>query len=128
MSEIEITLPTVAYGNVKVRATPEELGLSSLADAHALGVASAVYLATFTLGFKEGARIDVTAPQEPSRGEVDQSPQEAENVHERAVQALREGLGATEVGAEEGKPPWNKKTEAKKRPWEAGAASGGDGW
>src|SRR5438093_8673117 len=59
MAEIEFLLPTVQYGNVKVRATPEELGIDSVQDAGALGVAAAVYLNLFTQGFKVGTQIDV---------------------------------------------------------------------
>lgn len=59
MAEIEFLLPTVQYGNVKVRATPEELGIDGVQDAGALGVAAAVYLNLFSQGFKLGAGMDV---------------------------------------------------------------------
>jgi len=93
MSEIEITLPTVQYGNVKVRATPEELGLHGIDDAYELGAATAVYLNLFTQGYKVGSAMDVTAPLSASQSEPEQSSQDEEIAHEKAVQALSEGLG-----------------------------------
>lgn len=126
MAEIEILLPTVQYGNVKVRATPEELGLESLTDAYDVGVASAVYLNVFTQGFKKGATLDVAAPQSPGV--------------EEATKLLDEGLGGvTEVPADDsvsleegmrlaseaGKrdadaAPWDStaKVDKPKKPWE----------
>lgn len=83
MAEIEITLPTVQYGNVKVRATPEEFGMRSLADAYELGVALAVYQTSFTLGWREGAQMDVSAPEKPSQMASE----------EQARRLLGEGLG-----------------------------------
>lgn len=125
MSEIEITLPTVTYGNVKVRATPEELGVNDISDAYELGVASAVYLNLFQQGFKHGATLDVSAPQGAS-----QEVSEAE-----AQELLDKGLGGvTEVPDEstyksldeqadtmtksEGEAPWNQKVDTPKKPWE----------
>lgn len=127
MAEIEITLPTVQYGNVKVRATPEELGLSSVADAYDVGVASAVYLNVFTQGFKKGASLDVSPPQEApvsaSEGEVGTQAQEW----------LDEGLGgvtevhedSTEEVSDDGQndAPWNSTVDAKAKPWETGATA-----
>jgi hypothetical protein len=147
LAEIEITLPTVQYGNVKIRATPEEFGLDSVGDAAALGVAAAVYLTTFTLGFKRGASIEVdiddsmahpgsgpykavTAPQGAEQSEVEQFLAEAE----KAAQILADGLGGVTVMDEEnvhpeesdpeetGKAPWDAKVEAKPKPWQT------DGW
>jgi len=129
MAEIEITLPTVAFGNVKVRATPEELGLESVADSHALGVAAAVYLNLFSQGFKVGAAVDVSAPVSDPEGEVE----------DQAKELLDEGLGGvTEVPEHEvgdtvtvggteftkhGDAPWNKgaTVDAKPKPWETGS-------
>lgn len=124
MSEIEITLPTVAYGNVKVRATPEELGVD-IASPAAVGTATAIYLNLFTQGFKVGASMDVTAspteglsaPLAASQGEAGQSAQEL----------LDEGLGGvTEVHDEaedyknnSNKAPWDKPAvDASAKPWE----------
>lgn len=129
MSEIEITLPTVQYGNVKVRATPEELGVD-IASPAAVGTATAIYLNLFTQGFKVGASMDVTAspteglkaPQGASQGEAGPSAQEM----------LDEGLGGvTEVDGldpqgpgEEPLAPWEKEllADAKPKPWET------EGW
>ncbi len=116
MAEIEITLPTVQYGNVKVRATPEELGLKSLAEAYDVGVASAVYLNVFTQGFKKGATLDVAPPQGASQG-VSEA---------QAQRYLDEGLGGvTEVDGqdpegpgEEPTAPWNSTVDTPKKPWE----------
>lgn len=119
MAEIEITLPTVQYGNVKVRATPEELGLKSLAEAYDVGVASAVYLNVFTQGFKKGATLDVAPPQGASQG-VSEA---------QAQRYLDEGLGGvTEVENEESPTdqagaPWDRpQVDAKPKPWENGEA------
>ena len=144
MAEIEITLPTVQYGNVKVRATPEELGLDSVGDAAALGVAAAVYLTTFTLGFKRGAQIDVDI--DDSMAHVGSGPYKTVSAPQGASQEvseaqaqryLDEGLGGvTEVSeddeydsATEAKEaaqartsdaPWDNKVDAKPKPWETG--------
>lgn len=144
MSEIEITLPTVQYGNVKIRATPEELGLNDISDSYELGVAAAVYLNLFSQGFKYGAALDVDAPQKPSaapqgaaQSEETRTPDEVE----KAAQILADGLGGvTEVTSEKaeqdaadiraqhqaeaaGKAPWDAKVEAPKpKPWQS------DGW
>lgn len=135
MSEIEITLPTVQYGNVKVRATPEELGLDSVSDAAALGVATAVYLTTFTLGYKRGSAIDV---------DIDDSMAHAGSgpyggiTEEQAQRYLDEGLGGvTEISDEEfeqkaaaaeaemgGKAPWDRpQVDSKPKPWETGSTT-----
>ena len=126
MSEVEFTLPTVQYGNVKVRATPEELGLEGVGDAAALGVATATYLNLFQQGFKHGAAMDVDAHLG--------TPQGAPEV--QAQELLDEGLGGvTEVpeykvgdtvtvgGIEftkHGEAPWEAKVDAKPKPWETG--------
>ena len=141
MAEIEITLPTVQYGNVKVRATPEELGLDSVGDAAALGVAAAVYLATFTLGFKRGSQIDIDI--DDSMAHAGSGPYRAVSAHlgasqeyseEGARRLLEEGLGgvtelpeedeydsATEAKeAVQASAPWNQQVDAKPKPWETG--------
>jgi hypothetical protein len=113
MAEIEITLPTVQYGNVKVRATPEEFGFK-LDEPGAFGYALAIYQTSFTLGFKDGSQVDVVAPSGPSKSdEVTQ-----------AQALLNEGLGGvTEVPAAEAETvtesaPWTEKVDAKPKPWE----------
>lgn len=125
MAEIEITLPTVQYGNVKVRATPEELGVDVSSPA-AVGTATAIYLNLFTQGFKVGASMDVeaspaeglSAPVSAPQGAPGPSPQEL----------LDEGLGGvtelsdeelTDLGATVGEyKPWNQKVDATPKPWE----------
>ena len=122
MAEIEITLPTVQYGNVKVRATPEELGLANVSEAYEVGVAAAVYLNVFTQGFKKGATLDVAAPEQS----------DGTDVHAEAQRLLEEGLGASEEeydSAAEAREatqertagaPYDKKVDAKPKPWETG--------
>lgn len=122
MAEIEITLPTVTYGNVKVKGTPEEFGISSLADAAELGVATAVYLNAFSQGWKIGAGIDVQVSAE----QVGVTPDAA---HEAAVEAIKT-LSATEVDEQDpegpGQAPWDSSAPAVdtvKKPWENGSAA-----
>lgn len=150
MAEIEITLPTVQYGNVKVKATPEELGLDSVADAAALGVASAVYLSAFTQGFQRGAKIDVDiddsmahAGSGPYKGVTEAQAQRylneglggvteiEENQYDRKHEVLSAGLndynddgpGDVQAAANEARDaaPWdNPQVDAKPKPWEGG--------
>lgn len=115
VAEIEIALPTVQYGNVKVRATPEELGVD-IASPAAVGTATAIYLNLFLQGWATGSSMDVTAspteglsaPLATSQGEAGPSAQEL----------LNEGLGGvTEVP--EDAPPWDKPAvDVPKKPWE----------
>lgn len=137
MAEIEITLPTVQFGNVKVRATPEELGVE-LSSPASVGTAMAIYLNLFTQGFKLGASMDVTAsPTEGLNAPVGASQEAPE---EKAQRLLNEGLGGvTEVSevdsvieetiaqaAEiEAKAPWTQKVDAPKKPWESMDAAPG---
>lgn len=139
MAEIEITLPTVQYGNVKVRATPEELGLEGVQDAGALGVATAVYLNLFTQGFKLGTQIDVdydgrgAKPPQPAPIErVDESTirqvmsDEDVDTEAEAVALIKSGLTATEIGedAPEGAAPWDSPSvDVKPKPWETGTTA-----
>lgn len=130
MAEIEITLPTVQYGNVKVRATPEELGVD-IASPAAVGTATAIYLNLFTQGFKVGASMDVTA--NPTEGLSAPVAASEETPGQAAIRLLDEGLGGvTEVSeidsvieetiakaAEiEAKAPWEQKVDAPRKPWE----------
>ena len=150
MAEIEFLLPTVQYGNLKVRATPEELGLD-LTDAAGLGATYAVYLNAFTQGFKQGSQIDVTvdikavqqgaqAPAEPPPGDPqaaadrvanDQPPRTVDEANAMALAVIKQELGATVVEDDtsevsddgENDAPWNKKTstvDTKPKPWETG--------
>lgn len=141
MAEIEITLPTVQYGNVRVRATPEELGLASLADAYDVGIASAVYLNVFTQGFKKGATLDVADRGEPDPRDAVGDPVAAAQRH------IESELGATKVDeydsateareaaqARTADAPWDKPAPEVKKPWEQGESKPsavdalGDGW
>lgn len=134
MAEIEITLPTVQYGNVKMRATPEELGVE-LSSPASVGTATAIYLNLFTQGFKLGASMDVTAsPTEGLSAPVGASREAPE---EKAQRLLDEGLGGvTEISDEEfeqkaaaaeaemgGKAPWDQKVDAPRKPWETEAGA-----
>lgn len=127
LSEIEIILPTIQYGNVKITATPEEWGLETIADAPDVGVWAATYLNLFQQGFKHGATLDVDAhlgaPEPPT---TEQLYEDAED----AIKALDEGLGGvTEVdeydSATEAKDgpepaPWEKPAvDSKPKPWES---------
>lgn len=128
MAEIEITLPTVAYANVKVTFSPEELGVD-ISDAAAIGVATAVYLNLFTQGFKEGAKMDVSAPVSASEEGYEELAQA------NAQELLDEGLGGvTEISEDgddiiadnleaEARAPWNSKVDAKPKPWETEATA-----
>lgn len=100
MAEIEITLPTVQYGNVKLRATPEELGLEGPADAYALGVQSAVLLNLFTQGFKVGSQLNVSPPVEASQEAADRladgrPPRTVDEASEMARALIERELGTT---------------------------------
>lgn len=136
MAEIEITLPTVQFGNVKVRATPEELGVD-ISSPSSVGTATAIYLNLFTQGFKLGASLDVTAsPTEglsaPSGRSVDQvmSDEDVDTVAEAQAILDKELGGVTEVVVvdEPGDPlgrhleeaPWNSMVAPQAKPWENG--------
>ncbi len=121
MAEVEILFPTVQYGNVKLRATPEELGLDGPADAYALGVQSAVLLNLFTQGFKAGSQLDVSGAPAPSA-------EPTENEAQAAIQEIQSQLGATEMdddapndGPEPA--PWESAVDAKPKPWENGSVA-----
>lgn len=129
MAEIEITLPTVQYGNVKVRATPEELGVDVSSPA-AVGTATAIYLNLFTQGFKVGASMDVTAsPTEGLSAPVSASESEVDRVVDetlKAAQMLSEGLGGASVVEASGIAPWDDsdlKVASQPKPWETGSAA-----
>lgn len=145
MAEIEILFPTVQYGNVKLRATPEELGLEGPADAYALGVQSAVLLNLFTQGFKTGSQLDVSASQEAPPGDPQaaadrladgRSPRTVDEANAMAAEVIKQELGATEVDEDSDEdespypneditPPWEKDStvDTKKKPWENGSVA-----
>lgn len=147
MAEIEIVFPTVQYGNVKLRATPEELGLEGPADAYALGVQSAVLLNLFTQGFKTGSQLDVSASQEAPPGNPQAAadrladgrpPRTVDEASAMAMAVIQQELGATELHEhpedtdpdesaypnEDITPPWEKDStvDAKPKPWEGGSS------
>lgn len=111
MAEIEITLPTVTYGNVKVRLNPQELG-ADVSDAAAIGAATAVYLNLFTQGWKQGAALDVTAevhvgkPKEeyPTREQINKALSDMDVDTEAEAVAELKRLGATVVSEEDTLP------------------------
>lgn len=119
MAEIEITLPTIQYGNIKITATPEEWGLDTIADAPDVGVWAATYLNLFTQGFKHGSTLDVDAHLGASQGVTEA----------QAQRMLDEGLGGvTEVENEESPTdqagaPWDRPAAEVKKPWETGTST-----
>ena len=133
MAEIEITLPTIQYGNIKIKATPEEWGLDTIADAPDVGVWAATYLNLFQQGFKHGSTLDVDArlgasqeaapgnPQAAAERLADgRKPRTVDEANEMAAQLIKQELGATEIKAQT--PPWDKEEVASKpKPWETGA-------
>src|SRR5512139_2856609 len=99
VAEIEITLPTVQYGNVKVRLNPEEFGVD-IASPAAVGTATAIYLNLFTQGFKVGASMDVTAS--PTEGLKTPQGASQEEAGPTAQELLDKGLdGVTEIPSDE---------------------------
>ena len=124
MSEIEITLPTVQYGNVKLRATPEELGLDGPADTYALGVQAAVLLNLFSQGFKVGGALDVSAPQAPSQGDpVEESQALLDDLLGGVTVVEYQGTAEGQQAAVEAETttqsaPWTETVDAPKKPWE----------
>lgn len=131
MAEIEITLPTVQYGNVKVRATPEELGIDDLSNADQVGIVTAIYLNLFTQGFKLGSQMDVSAPVSASQeapgpkartiSEV-LSDEDVDTVAEAQAILDKELGGVTVVDegeSDEPLAPWERDALAPERkPWE----------
>jgi len=126
MAEIEITLPTVQYGNVKLKTTIEELGMAEL-DAGTLGSVTAVFLNLFSQGFKVGSQIDV----DWQGADVSALPRDT---LEQAASAIKDVLGATEVPDPEDNvdpdgpetsddAPWKKKVDSKAKPWETSGAA-----
>ena len=94
MAEIEITLPTVQYGNIKIRATPEEWGLEGIATAANVGVWAAVYLNLFQQGFQHGATLDVDAHLGASHEDrEDKMVRELREAFTGTLELLNEGLG-----------------------------------
>jgi hypothetical protein len=131
MAEIKFTLPTVQYGNVKIVATPEELGVDLSAPA-SIGTAYAVYLNLFTQGFKTGSSLDLSvspteglkAPVSASEGEVGSQAQAWLDEGLGGVTEVEEYDSATEAkeaaqARTAGAAPWdNPQVDAKPKPWE----------
>jgi hypothetical protein len=132
VAEIEFTLPTIQYGNVKVRATPEELGIADMSDGSAVGIAYAVYLNLFTQGFRHGTTLDVDAPlgtsqETPPPGDPEEAarrvregekPRTVDEANAMATEVIKQELGATVVDEE--LPPWKRQQQAAAKPWEVG--------
>jgi len=118
VAEIEITLPTVQFGNIKLRLSPEEAGLG-IDDPDLLGDWAAVYINLFTQGFKKGAARDVGAPVTASQEAAEPEGQEDADAPQADAEALlKDGLGATVVSEEPA--PWKQEIAPKKKPWETG--------
>lgn len=128
MAEIEITLPTVQYGNVKITATPEEWGLEGVADAPDIGVWAATYLNLFAQGFKHGASMDVDAHLGAPQGVTEEQAQRHLDEGLGGVTELDEynndGPGDVDAAAIEAASdaPWNNPpVDTGKKPWETGS-------
>ena len=109
MAEIEFTIPTVQYGNAKIRMTPQELyelseGGVSLYD---VGMKAMEFLSLVTQGFEAGKSIDF-APQNVTGQYQESSEPEPHPITEAAPEEAEEiikTLGATTV------EPWTKTPE-----------------
>lgn len=132
MAEIEFTIPTVQYGNAKIRMTPQELyelseGGVSLYD---VGMKAMEFLSLVTQGFEAGKSVDFT-PQhvtgqyqessEPEPGdpaaakarlEAGKKPRTVDEANEMASQLIKSELGATTV------EPWTQTPETKPKAWD----------
>lgn len=128
MAEIEILLPTVQYGNVRITGTPEEFGVE-LTSPGSIGEMAAVYLNLFTQGFRAGSERDVDYI--PTSGNVPES----DDVDITAARIIQGELGATTVLDHNGdgpgdvdevasvtETPWEGEVTAKPKPWEKKAA------
>jgi len=107
MAEIEFTIPTMQYGNAKIRMTPEELyelseGGISLYD---VGMKAQEFLILVTAGFEAGKLIDWPTPKPDVTGQYQESPEPApeviaesnEKLNEQAESVIKDQLGATTV-------------------------------
>lgn len=108
MAEIEFTIPTVQYGNAKIRMTPQELyelseGGVSLYD---VGMKAMEFLSLVTQGFEAGKSVDFT-PQEVT-GQYQES---SEPTPEQAEENIKT-LGATMV------EPWTQTPETTPKAWD----------
>jgi hypothetical protein len=150
LAEIEITLPTVQYGNVKVRATPEEFGFK-LDEPNAFGYALAIFQTVFTMGWKQGAQVDVTAPVGAAEAdpvakaqelldeglggvtEVDSVRSVEEIMSDEDVDTVAEARKIQEREAAS-RAPWNSTVDTPKKPWETEVTAPavldaiGEGW
>lgn len=120
MAEVTFRLPSkaVQYGYVEVKGTPDELGIEGAPTGDAVGAAYAIYVAKFLMGEIEGAKVDVAPPR--TIREI-MSDEDVDTVAEAQVILDKELGGVTEVSEEGEAKPWNKKPEAKKKPWEQAA-------
>lgn len=124
MAEIEFTIPTIQYGNVKLRGTPEEFGVE-LAAAGSIGEMVAVYTNLFTQGFRVGSERDVEY-----NGSAASAPApEPEDDDLTATRIIQGQLGSTTViehtdsepSADDGTTselPWEGEVKAAPKPWE----------
>lgn len=124
MAEIEILLPTVQYGNVRITGTPEEFGVE-LSAPGSIGEMAAVYLNLFTQGFRVGSERDVEYNGTAASGLTP----EPEDVDITASRIIQGELGATVVvdysnsdntdtPTPEDTPPWEGEAKAAPKPWE----------
>lgn len=130
MSEIEFTIPTIQYGNVKFRGTPEEFGVE-LTGPGAIGEMVAVYTNMFTQGFQVGAKRDV---EYLGSAQFSGNDSGTTDVDMTARATIQSELGATVVEQTDGPGdsgednpyaqesdqdlPWEKDIKAKPKPWE----------
>lgn len=108
MAEIELTIPTVQYGNVKIRATPEELGLKGL-DPYTTGMMAGTWLVLATMGFEESKKLDLD-PHAEFKAEVTGQYQESSEDPEALIERV---LGPTTTVE-----PWTKTQPQAKKAWE----------
>lgn len=117
MAEIEFTIPTVQYGNAKIRMTPQELyelseGGVSLYD---VGMKAMEFLSLVTQGFEAGKSIDFT-PQSVT-GQYQESPEVTtakvtQEMNEIAESVIKDQLGATTV------EPWTETVKPQAKAWD----------
>jgi hypothetical protein len=104
MAEVEFTIPTVQYGNIKIRMTPQELR-ENVAAPYDIGVAAMVWLSLATQGFEYGKTLDI-APDFEVTGEYQESsepePHPITEVTPEEAEEIIKTLGATTV------EPWTK--------------------
>ncbi len=127
MAEIEILLPTVQYGNVRITGTPEEFGVELNAPG-SIGEMAAVYLNLFTQGFQAGALRDVEYHgNNVGTTDVDMTAK-ATIQSELGASVLMEynhdGPGDVDAAHTEAasETPWDGEVPASPKPWENNGA------